>query len=145
MGIGKDGRIAIGSTVGHRDGNTGLQSLTVDDNVVPGHGPSEATIWAEEPHKLLHSCRNQTEVVPEMLLEILVLGQVIADSAEHKRGRDHADYQALSNASTVVGNIVSSIHCKYTTPCAADNDGWNHGSSHKMHLLQGLPISPFLE
>lgn len=102
MRVRKDCRIAVGGAVGHGDGNAWPDSLTVHDDVVLGYGPSEAAVWAEEPYKLFHSCRNQTEIVSELSLELLVLGQVVADSAEQQGRCHHADDQALANASTVI-------------------------------------------
>ena len=99
MGALEDCRIAICGAVGNRDRNARLDSLTVDDSVL-GHCPSEAAIWAEQSHELFNSRWNQTEIVSELLLKILVLGQVVADSAKHQRRCNHADNQALSNAST---------------------------------------------
>ncbi len=69
----ENGRISVGSAVGDRDGNARLDCLSVHHDLL-GDRSREASVWAEQPHKLFDGCRYQTWVLPQLLLKFLVLG-----------------------------------------------------------------------
>lgn len=120
----EDRRVTVCRAVGKRDGNAGLDGLAVDDCLL-GHGPGEASVRTEQPHKLLDSGRDQTEIFPQEFLELLVFGEVVADAAEHQRWCHHPHNETLSDTPSVCGQLSS------TPPHSVPNKS----ALHKMNLL----------
>lgn len=82
MRIFKNLWISIGSAVRHRDGYARLDGLAVDNHFFGGCA-GKAAIWTEESDKLFHGGWYEAGILSELLLDVLVFGEVVADSTEH--------------------------------------------------------------
>ena len=74
--------ISVRCAISHGYWNPRLDGMSMDDRVV-GHGPGKTSIWTEQPDKLLNGRGDKTQVVSQLLLQIWILGEVVAYPAEH--------------------------------------------------------------
>ena len=69
----ENGGITVCGAVGERDGNAGLDRLSVHHDLL-GDRSREASVWAEQSYELFDGCRYVARVLPQLLLKFLVLG-----------------------------------------------------------------------
>ncbi len=127
------GGIAVGGAVCDGDGDPGLDGLAAQHRLL-GYRPREPAVGAEQPHELLDGRRDQAEILPQLLLQLLILRQVVADAAEHQRRRHHPDYQALPDAASATVLAVA-FHGILTREKSGTYTRWTSSSGSPLLFL----------